>query len=167
MLGSLEQRVCVCADARVGRAPVEVVLHQLGCGVHQRDAPGLGAFPVQRDQHRAGRADVCGVQVADLLDAGGCVVERGQQDGVAQPAPGGRVGFGQEGFDLVAGEVAHVGRRGLLLLDRDDLGGLIEELWLLDRGVPGERLDDGEALVAGRRRVATFGFEPVQEREHP
>ena len=49
----------------------------------------------------------------------------------------------------------------------EDLGGLVQELWPLDRGVPCERLDDGEALVAGRRRVATFGFEPVQEREYP
>jgi hypothetical protein len=53
------------------------------------------------------------------------------------------------------------------LLDREDLGGLVQELWPLDRGVPCERLDDGESLVACRRRVATFGFEPVQEREHP
>jgi hypothetical protein len=122
---------------------------------------------VQRDQHRAGGADVGGVQVADLLDAGGGVVERGEQDCVAQPAAGGLVWLGQEGFDLVAGEVTHVGGRGLLLLDGDDLGGLIEELWPLDRGVAGERLDDGESLVAGRRRVAAFGFEPVQEGEHP
>ena len=44
---------------------------------------------------------------------------------------------------------------------------MVEELWPLDRGVPGERLDHGEALVAGRRRVTAFGLEPVQEREHP
>jgi hypothetical protein len=91
---------------------------------------------VQRDQRRAGGADVRGVQVADLLDAGGGVLERGEQDGVAQPATGGRVWFGEEGFDLLAGEVAHVGGRGLLLLDREDLGGLAEELRPLDRGVP-------------------------------
>ena len=122
---------------------------------------------MQRDQHRTGRADVGGVQVADLLDAGGCVVERGEQDGVAQSAAGGRVWCGEEGFDLIAGEVAHVGGRGLLLLDRDDLGGVVEEFWPLDRGVSGERLDHCEALVAGRRRVAAFGLQPVQEREHP
>jgi hypothetical protein len=97
------------------------------------------------------------------LDAGGRVVERGKQDRVAQPASGGWVWFGQEGFDLAAGEVAHVNGRGLLLLDGEDLGGLVEELWPFDRGVPGKRFDDGEALVAGRRRVAAFGFEPVQE----
>jgi len=46
------------------------------------------------------------------------------------------------------------------------LDGLVEELWPLDRGVPGERLDHGEALVAGRRRVTAFALQPVQEREH-
>ena len=101
------------------------------------------------------------------MDAGGGVVERGEQDGVAQSAAGGRVGCGEEGFDLVAGEVAHVGGRRLLLLDGEDLGRVVEELWPLDRGVPGERLDHGEALVAGRRRVTAFGLQPVQEREHP
>ena len=163
LVGTVEQWVCVYADAGMAGAPVEVVLQQSGCGVHQRDPPGLGAFAVQRDQHRAGRSDVGGVQVADLLDAGGRVVEGGEQDGVAQAAPGGWVWFGQEGFDLVAGEVAHVDGRGLLLLDGEDLGGLVEELWPFDRGVPDKRFDDGEALVAGRRRVAAFGFEPVQE----
>ena len=167
LLGPVEERVGIWADAGMTGAPVEVVLQESGGGVHQRDAPGLRAFAVQRDEHRAGRADVGGVQVADLLDAGGCVVERGEQDGVAQSAPGGRVGCGEEGFDLVAGEVAHVGGRRLLLLDGDDLGRLVEELWPLDRGVPGERLDHGEALVAGRRRVTAFGLQPVQEREHP
>src|SRR5579859_11728 len=124
VLGPVEQRVCVFADAKVGRTAAEVVVDQLGCGVHQRDPPGLGTFAVQRHRHRAGDADVAGVQVADLLDAGGGVVEHGQQDHVAQTAPGGRVRFGQEGFDLVAGQVAHVSGGGFLLLDSDDLGGL-------------------------------------------
>ena len=166
LFGPCEQRLCVLADAVVGRATGEVVLQQPGCGVHQRDASGLGSFAVEGDQHRAGCADVGGVQVADLLDAGGGVVECGEQDRVAQPAPGGRVRFGQEGFDLVAGEVAHVGGRGLRLLDGEDSGGLIEELRPLDRDVSGERLDDGEALVARRRRVAAFGLQPVQEGEN-
>ena len=104
---------------------------------------------MQRHDRRAGGADVAGVQVADLLDAGGGVVERGQQDHVAQPAPGGRVWFGQEGFDLVAGQVDHVAGGGLLLLDGEDLGGLAEELWPLDGGVADERPDGGQALVSG------------------
>ena len=149
VLGPVEQRVCVFADAKVGRAPAEVVLDQLGCGVHQRDPPGLGSFAVQRHHHRAGDADVAGVQVADLLDAGGGVVERGQQDRVALPAPGGWVWFGQEGFDLVAGQVDHVAGGDFLLLDGDDLGGLAEELWPLDGGVADERPDSGQALVSG------------------
>lgn len=122
---------------------------------------------MQRDRHRAGCTDVCGVQVTDLLDARGGVVERGEQDDVALPASGGRVWFGEERFDLVAGEVAQIDGRGLLLLDGDDLGGLVEELWPLDRGVASERLDGGEALVAGRWRVVAFGLEPVQEGEYP
>ena len=102
----------------------------------------------------------------NLLDAGSRVVEGGEQDRVSQPAPGGWVWFGQESLDLVAAEVAHVDGGGPLLLDGDDLGALVEELWPFDRGIPDKRFDDGEALVAGRRRVAAFGFEPVQEAEH-
>lgn len=104
---------------------------------------------MQRHHRRPGDADVAGVQVADLLDAGGGVVERGQQDRVALPAPGGWVWFGQEGFDLVAGQVTHVAGGGFLLPDGEDLGGLAEELRPLDRGVTGKRLDHGQALVAG------------------
>ena len=154
-------------DAGVGCAPAEVVLDQLGCGIHQRDPPGLGTFAVQRHYHRAGDADVAGVQVADLLDAGGGVVERGKQDRVALPAPGGWVWFGQEGFDLVAGQVAHVSGGGFLLLDSDDLGGLAGELWPLDGGVADERPDGGQALVPGGRRVAALSLQPVQERQDP
>jgi hypothetical protein len=117
--------------------------------VYHRDPPGLGTFAVQRHHHRPGGADVGGVQVADLLGAGGGVVERGQQDHVAQPAPGRRVWFGQEGFDLAAGEVTHVGGGGFLLPDGEDLGGLGEELRPLDGGVAGKRFDDGQALVSG------------------
>jgi hypothetical protein len=140
VLGPVEQRVGVFADAGVRRAAAEVVLDQAGCGVHQRDPPGFGAFAAQRHYRRAGGADVGDVQVADLLDAGSGVVEHGKQDRVAQPAAGGWVWFGQEGFDLVAGEVARVRGRGLLLPDGEDLGGLAEELWPFDRGVAGERL---------------------------
>jgi hypothetical protein len=149
VLGPVEQRVGVLADAGVGRAAAEVVLDQLGCGVHQRDLPGLGSFAVQRHHHRAGDADVGGVQVADLLDAGGGVVEHGQQDRVALPAAGGWVWFGQEGCDFVAGQVAHVSGGGLLLLDGEDLGGLAGELWPLDGGAADERPDSGQALVSG------------------
>jgi hypothetical protein len=43
------------------------------------------------------------------------------------------------------------------------LGELVEMVGLLDGGVAAKRLDHGEALVAGGRRAAPLGFQPVQE----
>jgi hypothetical protein len=47
------------------------------------------------------------------------------------------------------------------------LGDLVEAVGLLDGGVAAKRLDHREALVAGGRRAAPFGFQPVQEPQDP
>jgi hypothetical protein len=57
--------------------------------------------------------------------------------------------------------VPQVQGRDLLLPDREDLGDLVEVVGLLDGGVAAKRLDYGEALVAGGRRAAPLGFQPV------
>jgi hypothetical protein len=44
-----------------------------------------------------------------------------------------------------------------------DLGDLVEPFGVLDGGVAAKRLDHREALVAGGRRAAPLGFQPVQE----
>jgi hypothetical protein len=59
--------------------------------------------------------------------------------------------------------VTQVRGRGVLLPDREDLGDLVEVVGLLDGGVAAKRLDHCEALVAGGRRAAPLGFQPVQE----
>ncbi|HEY6295731.1 MAG TPA: hypothetical protein VIX15_08710 [Streptosporangiaceae bacterium] len=101
------------------------------------------------------------------MDAGGGVVGQGEQDGVPESACAGRAGFGEQGLDLVPGQVPQIRGGGLLLPDREDLGDLVEPFGLLDGGVAAKRLDHREALVAGGRRTAPPGLQPVQEPQHP
>jgi hypothetical protein len=63
--------------------------------------------------------------------------------------------------------VPQIRGRGVLLPDREDLGDLVEPVGLLDGGVAAKRLDHREALVAGGRRAAPPGFQPVQEPQDP
>ena len=58
--------------------------------------------------HRAAAADVGDVEVAEFLDACGGVVGQGEQDGVPDGACAGRAGFGEQGLDLVAGQVVQL-----------------------------------------------------------
>jgi hypothetical protein len=101
------------------------------------------------------------------LDAGSGVVGQGEQDGVSDRACAGGAGFAEQGFDLVAGQVPEVRDRGVLLPDREYLGDLVQVGGLLDGGVPAERLDHREALVAGGRRAAALGLQPAQEPQDP
>src|SRR4029077_8375134 len=112
---------------------------------------------------RAAAADVGDVEVAELLDAGGGVVGQGEQDGVPDSACAGRAGCGEQGLDLVAGQVVQRRGRGLLLPDREDLGDPAKLVGLLDGGVAGERLDYRQGLVAGGGRAAARLLQPVQE----
>ena len=100
-----EQRVRVGADAGMPIAVVEVVADELGGRVHHGHVPDLGALPADHHGHRAAAADVGDVEVAEFLDAGGGVVGQGEQDGVPDSACAGRAGFGEQRFDLVAGQV--------------------------------------------------------------
>ena len=103
------QRVCVCADAGMPVAVVEVVADEPGGRVHHGHVPDLGALPADHDGHGAAAVDVGDVEVAELLDAGGGVVGEGEQDGVPDGACAGRAGLGEQRLDLVAGQVAGCG----------------------------------------------------------
>jgi hypothetical protein len=95
----------VAADAGMPSAAVEVAAHELGGRAHHGHVPDLGALAVDDRRHRAATADVGDVQVAQLLDAGAGVVGQGEQDGIADCARAGGAGLGEQGLDLVAGQV--------------------------------------------------------------
>ena len=162
----MEQRVRVGAEAGVRVEVFQVVGEQPGGWVHDGHVPDLGSLAVDRHGHRVGGADVCDVEVAELLNAGGGVVGDGEQDGVPDGTAAGRAGLGEQRLDLVCGQVPELRARGSLLPDREDLGDLLEVVGLLDGGVAAERLDHREALVAGRCRAAPLGLQPVQEPQH-
>jgi hypothetical protein len=144
-------------------AVVEVAAHELGGRAHHGHVPDLGALPVDDRRHRAAAADVGHVEVAQLLDAGAGVVGQGEQDRVADCARAVGAGLGEQGLDLVAGQVAQLRGGGVLLPDRQDLGDLVEVAGLLDGGVAAERLDHRQSLVAAGGRAAPLGLQPVQE----
>jgi hypothetical protein len=129
-------------------AVFEVVGDEVSGRVHHGHVSDLGSLPADHHDHRAGAADVRGIEVAEFLDAGGAVVGQGEQDGVPDSACAGRAGFGEQRLDLVAGQVSLLRGWGLLLPDREDLGDLVEMVGLLNGGVAAERLDYREALVA-------------------
>jgi len=141
----------------------QVVGDEVGGRVHDGHVSDLGSFSADRHCHRFGAADVGDVEVAELLDAGSGVVGQGEQDGVPDSACAGGAGLGEQRPDLVSAQVTQVQGRGLLLPDRQNLGDLVEVVGLLDGGVAAERLDHGEALVAGGCRAAPIGFQPAQE----
>jgi hypothetical protein len=143
MVGSVEQRGRVGAEAGVRFEMVEVVGEQPGGWVHDGHVPGLGSFAVDRYDRGVGVSDVCDVEVAELLDAGGGVVGEGEQDGVADRTAGGGAGLGEQRPDLVSCEVSELRTRGCLLPDREDLGDLLEVVGLLDGGVAAERFGCG------------------------
>ena len=86
-----EHRAVIMAGA------VEISLGEVGgeqrrrVGV-DRDVPGLAAFAGQRDDRGVLEPDVANCQIGGLLDAGGGVVEDGQQGRVSPALAGGAVG---------------------------------------------------------------------------
>lgn len=103
------------------------------------------------------------LEITQFLDAGGGVVGQGEQGSVPDGACAGSAGLGEQRFDLLACQIAPLRCRGLLLPDRQDLGDLVEPVGLFDCGVAAERLDHREALVAGGRRAAPLGLQPVEK----
>jgi len=164
---SVKQRVRVGAEAGVRVTAFQVIADEPGGWAHHGHVPDFGSLPADGHRHRCGAADVGDVEVAEFLDAGGGVVGQGEQDGVPDSACAGRAGFGEQRLDLVPGQVPQVRGRGLLLPDRQDFGDLVEPAGLLDGGVAAKRLDHRQALVAGGRRAAPPGLQPVQEPQDP
>ena len=81
-----------------------------GGALPERDDTLLASLAVQKQRGRSVDEHVGDVQPGDLRDAGaGVVVEHGEEDGVALPAPGGPVGRVDDRRDLVAGQVAEDG----------------------------------------------------------
>ena len=156
----------VGAEAGVRVEVFQVVGEESGGWFHDGHVPDLGSLAVDRHGHWVGGADVCDVEVAELLNAGGCVVGQGEQDGVPDGTAAGGARLGEECFDLVCCQVPELRVWGVLLPDREDLGDLLEVVRLLDGGVAAERLDHSEALVAGCCRAAPLGLQPVQEPQH-
>ena len=89
---------------------VEVALGEVGgeqrrrVGV-DRDVPGFAAFAGQRDHRGVLQSDVSDSEIGGLLDAGGGVVEGGQEGRVTPALTGGAVGQGEQQPGLLDGQV--------------------------------------------------------------
>jgi hypothetical protein len=137
---------------------VEVALGELGgeqrrrVGV-DRDVPGLAALAGQRDDRGILETDVADCQVGELLDAGGGVVEGGQQRRVTPALTGGAVRQGEQQPGLLDGQVRD--RRLVVLArrDREDVLAARHPRRVLGLQPAVERADRGQALVARRGTV--------------
>jgi hypothetical protein len=138
---------------------------------------GRGALPARNkafltpltvDSERGGsiEEDVGDADRDCLGDARSGVVQDGEEDGIALAAPGGAVGSGEDGVDLVAGEVAEDGLVNALGRNRENAlcdgkcGGISEG------SVAKKGADRGEAEIAGTGAVAPFLLQVVEKREH-
>ena len=132
----------------------------------ERDGPLFAALAVQVDCALAVQQHVTDLQVGEFGDAGAGVVGGGEQDRVAPAAPCRAVGRGQDRGDLLAGQVAEhraveaLGRDGQHACGDRQAGGVAQG------GVAHERVDRGQAGVAGAGAVAALGFEVVEEVQH-
>ena len=141
---------------------------QLRCGAPpERDDTLLASLAVQKQRGRPVEEHVGDVQTGDLGDAGAGVVEHGEEDGVALPAPSGPVGRVDDRGDLVAGQVAEDGPVEALDGNREDALRDGQQGRLAQRGVAHEGPDGGEPEVAGARGIAASGLEMVEEAEDP
>ena len=157
-----ERRAVIAAGA------VELSLGEVGGEQRRRvrvdrDVPGFAAFAGQGDDRGVLEADVPDCQVGDLLDAGGGVVEGGQQGRVAPALAGGAVGQGEQQPGLLDGQVRD---RRLLVFAGGDLEDVLAARHprrVLGLHPAEERADRGEPLVAGRRAVVPLGVQPGEE----
>jgi hypothetical protein len=127
-----------------------------GSALPQRNDALFAPFPVNPERRGSIEEDVSDADRDRLGDARSGVVQDGEEDGVALPAPRRAVGSSEDGVDLVAGEVAEDGLVDALGRDRENAlrdgkcGGVPEG------GVAQEGADRREAEIAVRGQLARF-----------
>jgi hypothetical protein len=99
-----EHRAVIMAGA-VQSSFGEVGGEQRGCVGVDRDVPRFAAFAGQGDHRGVLEPDVPDCQIGGLLDAGGGVVEGGQQGRVTPALAGGAVRQGEQLAGLLHGQV--------------------------------------------------------------
>jgi len=132
----------------------------------ERDGAVLAPLAVEPEGGGPVEENVVAAEPDRLGHARPGVVEDGEEDRVALAAPGGAIRCGEEGVDLLPGEVAEDGPVEALGGDGEDALGDGERGGVPKGGVPEERADRREAEVAGARAVAPGLLEVVEEREH-
>ena len=154
-------------EGRVGVAAGtfgEPCLHALAGVAGDRDCPVLAALAVAANVGAGAEADLGDGQAGELGHAQPGLAAEGEQRVVAAAVPGAGIGCGEQGRDLVRGQVAQVGPVADLERDAEyplDEGALADAG---QGGVAEQRVDDGQPDVAGGDAVAPARLQVVQER---
>jgi hypothetical protein len=132
--------------------------------LHQWCSPLLAALADAVDVRAGAEHEVCQGKAGQLGYAQPGLDGEEDHGVIAPPGPGRLVAGGQQGVDLVLGEVGDevaleaFGRDGEHALDRRGV------LRVAQGGVAEQRVDGGEAVVASADAVVAVAFEVVQER---
>src|SRR5260370_20261365 len=154
-------------EQRVGGQPAAFGQPRLQHGdgaAGQRGDPLFAALPGAADVRAGAQVGVADGQGDQLGGAQPGLAGQHQQGVVAPPGPGGAVGGGQQRGGLVFGEVGDQGAVAALGRDGQHPGDDRGVFGVAQRGVAEQRVDGGQAGVAGGGAVAAHGFQGGQER---
>src|SRR5258708_24210665 len=153
-------------EQRVGGQPAafgQPCLQHADGAAGQRGDPLFAALPGAADVRAGAQVGIADGQGDQLGGAQPGLAGQCQQGVVAPPGPGGAVGGGQQRGDLVFGEVGDQGAVAALGRDGQHAGDDRGVVGVAQRGVAEQRVDGGQAGVAGGGAVTAHCFQVVQE----
>ena len=131
----------------------------------QRADAFLPPLAVEADLRGCVQPQVGDAQDDDFLDPGAGVEHGGEERIVAAAVDGTAIDNAQDGFDLLVLEVLHGAAAGPLERDGEDALTVREPCGVLHGAVPEERVDRGEAHIAGGDAVVPVELQVLKERE--
>ena len=135
-----------------------------GGGAGQWRDPLFASFAFTGDVRGATGLEVGDVEGGELGGAQPGLGSEQEQRVVAAPGPGGAVGRGEQHGDLLWLEEGDDRSVGAFGRDREHPLDVVGVLGVTQRQVAKQRVDRGQASVAGAGTVATVGLEVIQER---
>jgi hypothetical protein len=131
----------------------------------QRADPLLAPLAVQVDLRGCVQPQVGDAQGDDFPDPRAGVEHGGEERVVAAAVGGAAIDGAEDGFDFLMLEVLHGAAAGPLEGDGEDALTVCESCGVLHCAVPEERVDRGEAHVAGSDAVVPVELQVLKERE--